>query len=64
MEPSTFQYSGGGVRPQGGLPDYGDPTIRYLPSDGASRLVRAFIRVFYIACQLPESNERDPSVSW
>ena len=36
MPPDTYQYSGdgGGWRPQGGAFDYGDPTIRYLPSDG------------------------------
>eukprot|EP01052_Picozoa_sp_SAG31_P024838 SAG31_NODE_2140_length_6350_cov_2.239962_1_plen_612_part_00 len=41
MDPSQFQYAGGGVRPQGGLPDYGDPTIRYLPSDGFYYIVPA-----------------------
>ena len=41
LDPSEFQYSGGGVRPQGGLYDYGDPTIRYLPSDGFYYIVPA-----------------------
>ena len=41
MDPSRFQYSGGGVRPQGGAYDYGDPTIRYFPSDGYYYIVPA-----------------------
>jgi hypothetical protein len=42
MDPSTFKYAGGTYgHTATGSYDYGDPTIRYLPSDGHYYIVPA-----------------------